>query len=461
MEQRRVEELRRVEVRRAKATRMAKEEIEALLASLRAHQDAASSDTVKKEAWYAMGRNLLHRTTEEERDASWESQNALCLEFQRGFAHAETRPLRDDEKDEMDQLVKELGRHVVMLVDAQRRRDGEAAPHSAGLTDAKMKGGESEGGEGSSACVMCEDPEVEPHSLRRHCSNPICRGFGCQPCVDKWISQKYDKSLVICPSCSSPGFGVSKGSGHTPAQDAEQDPNSLRAHLETLRIPHWLFDDEIRFLQTVITTYAAALNRSNADQESPRPIQVLRPANPVYNFEAMGAGRRDKHSCETTIYRTGDFEREEFQARYLQYNIQLVNGNHWVGTVNSFDEGAPTDCASRVVGIDSLPATTKRAPLLRKTHAQMAKRGGLLSSTCTEPPGELDLMVGVPLVTTQGDGVSCGALQLAWYFLTATQTCDPFLPDQHGRSISRFDLPCGQPMYDWLAQVVEWLGMDG
>ena len=84
----------------------------------------------------------------------------------------------------------------------------------------------------------------------------------------------------------------------------------------------------------------------------------------------------------------------------------------------------------------------------------------MMSCTSTEPPDTIDFMMGVPVVTRQEDGISCGAFQLAWYYLAATQGCDPFLPDDNPRSISRYDLPTGEPIFDWLARVMEWPELD-
>ena len=86
--------------------------------------------------------------------------------------------------------------------------------------------------------------------------------------------------------------------------------------------------------------------------------------------------------------------------------------------------------------------------------------GAMFSATRSEPPPGVTKMVGVPLVTEQTDGTSCGALQLGFYYLIATDVCHPNLPDVEECSISRIDIPCGAPVYEWLAKVVQSLGMD-
>ena len=253
----------------------------------------------------------------------------------------------------------------------------------------------------------------------------------------------------------TPKAALTPGARRKAGRPAPANPNrTLRERLADMRIPHWLHDTEISFMQRVIMRYARL-------RMVPQPLlTLLQPSNACVAFDSMLIGARGRDCCETSIHRTGDFNEPVFRNTYLQYDIQNVHGNHWVGTAYRFAEGEPTTGASRTVGIDSLAPESSRAPLLTKSHTKMAKRGHSMSFTDTEPPHNLDLMMGVPLVTRQEDGISCGAFQLAWSYLAATQQCDPFLPDEDPRSISRYDLPTGAPLYDWLARVVEWLGLD-
>ena len=288
--------------------------------------------------------------------------------------------------------------------------------------------------------------------------------------MDKWVAQLDPwgdkKTHIICPGCNLGPF-PSKAEKDDPVASlpAEADPPvavmTLADHLEELRSPHWLCDSEITFIQKVITLYA------NDDQRPAGPLHnpngpttcVIKPANAVYNIDAMGPGQRGVPcSCETAIYETGDWFNPTFTRTCTRYNIQNIGDSHWVGAWFQFQEGAATDSATVVCAIDTIRGRPGQD--VRKAHAKMIKRATLCSATNTEPPPGVDKMVGVPLVTEQTDGTSCGALQLGFYYLIATDVCHPNLPDVEEASISRIDIPCGEAVYEWLAKVVQSLGMD-
>ena len=288
--------------------------------------------------------------------------------------------------------------------------------------------------------------------------------------MDQWVAQPdvygFPKPVVICPSCNIGPFPGEPKKGdpapvHAEAASPAAPVMTLGERLEELRSPHWLCDSEITFIQKVITLYANDIRRPagllhNANGPTTR---VIEPANAVYNVDAMGPGQRGVPcSCETSVFKTGSWFWPTFGATYMRYNIQNVGGNHWVGAWYQFQQGAATDSATTVCAIDTIRGRRVGRDV-RKAHAKMIKRGAMFSATRSEPPPGVTKMVGVPLVTEQGDGTSCGAMQLAYYYLVATENCHPNLRDFEEGSISRIDLAWGEAIYEWLVKVVRSLGM--
>ena len=184
--------------------------------------------------------------------------------------------------------------------------------------------------------------------------------------MGKWVAQVdewgYPKTLIICPGCNLGPF-PSKAEKDDPVASlpAEADPPvavmTLADHLEELRSPHWLCDSEITFIQKVITLYA------NDDQRPAGPLHnpngpttcVIEPANAVYNIDAMGPGQRGVPcSCETGVFKTGNWFEPTPTQTYMRYNIQNVGNNHWVGAWYQFQEGAAADSATNVCAIDTI-----------------------------------------------------------------------------------------------------------
>ena len=297
-----------------------------------------------------------------------------------------------------------------------------------------------------------------------------CQGIACKRCVEQWAAEKdedgFPKSVVICPVCNCGPFpGEPKKDDPAPVHAEAASPAvpvmTLGERLEELRRPHWLSDSEITFIQKVITLYANDIRRPAGllHTANGRTTRVIEPANAVYNVDAMGPGQRGVPcGCETSVFKTGDWFEPTFRATYMRYNIQNVGGSHWVGAWYQFQEGAATDSATTVCAIDTIRGR-RGGRDVRKAHAKMIKRGAMFSATASEPPPGVNKMVGVPLVTEQGDGTSCGAMQLAYYYLVATDNCHPNLRDFEEGSISRIDLAWGEAIYEWLVKVVRSLGM--